>query len=293
LLPLQAINLDALMARTYGSPEIAIGLVDGPVAREHPGLANEHIRNVRGVKRSTCVYADSMACGHATFIAGILSGKRGSVAPAICPNCTLLLRPVFEERSFNREKMPTATPLALAAAIVECIDEGARVVNLSLAVAQSFMTGAEALQRALDYALKQDVIIVAAAGNCGSFGSSIITSHQWVIPVAACNAFGRPMVGSNLGRSLGSRGLSAPGESVISLGAGGESLVLDGTSVAAPFVTGAIALLWSEFPTASAADVKLAAIRSATPRRLSVVPPLLNAEAGYRMLSAQMRSRSA
>ena len=282
------------MARTCGSPEIVIGLIDGPVARQHSELAIEHIRYVRGAKRSTCVDAESTACRHATFIAGILSAKRKSPAPAICPNCTLLLRPVFAETVPGRENVPRARPPALAAAIIECIDEGARVINLSLAVAQSFTAGNEALQQALDYALMQGVIIVAAAGNCGSFGGSVITSHPWVVPVAACDTQGRPVVGSNLGRSVGSRGLSAPGEGVISLGAEGKSLMLDGTSVAAPFVTGTVALLWSEFPAASAAAIKFAAVRSATPRRVSVVPPLLNAEAAYRTLSAaHTRSRSA
>ncbi len=282
------------MARTCGSPKIVIGLVDGPVARQHSELAIEHIRHIRGAKQSACIDVESTACRHATFIAGILFAKRKSFAPAICPNCTLLLRPVFAETAPGRENVPSATPLALAAAIIECIDEGARVINLSLAVAQSFTTGNEALQQALDYALMQSVIVVAAAGNCGNFGGSVITNHPWVVPVAACDTQGRPVLGANLGRSVGSRGLSAPGEGVISLGAEGKSLMLDGTSVAAPFVTGTVALLWSEFPAASAAAIKFAVVRSATLRRVSVVPPLLNAEAAYRTLSAaHTRSRSA
>ena len=61
---------------------------------------------------------------------------------------------------------------------------------------------------------------------------------------------------SNLGSSIGSRGLSAPGGAITSLGATGKPLTLGGgTSVATPFVTGAIALLWSAFPTATAAQV--------------------------------------
>ena len=58
----------------------------------------------------------------------------------------------------------------------------------------------------------------------------------------------------------------------------GKPLTLGGTSAAAPFVTGAIALLWSEFPAASAAEVKFArdpGVRC--PRRTTVVPPLLDA----------------
>jgi len=79
--------------------------------------------------------------------------------------------------------------------------------------------------------------------------------------------------------------LSAPGDEITSLGAEGQSLTLGGTSVAVPFVTGAIALLWSEFPSASAAQIKLAIVQTSPPRRAAVVPPLLDAEAAYRTLS--------
>ena len=61
-----------------------------------------------------------------------------------------------------------------------------------------------------------------------------------------------------------------------------------GTSVAVPFVTGAIALLRSEFPTLSAADVRLAIGGASRRQRSSVVPPLLNASAAYDALSARM-----
>ncbi|MGH8627982.1 MAG: S8 family serine peptidase [Gammaproteobacteria bacterium] len=85
---------------------------------------------------------------------------------------------------------------------------------------------------------------------------------------------------SNLGSSIARRGLGAPGDGITSLGAEGKPLTLGGTSAAAPFVTGAIALLWSEFPTATAAEVKYAATQ-AYARRTTVVPPLLDAWAAY------------
>ena len=123
--------------------------------------------------------------------------------------------------------------------------------------------------------------MVAAAGNQGTLGSSAITRHPWVIPVVACDLRGRPMNDSNLGGSIGRRGLRAPGDGITSLGAEGQPLTLGGTSVAAPFVTGATALLWSEFPSATAAQIKLAVTQASTPRRASVVPPLLDAAAAY------------
>ena len=131
------------------------------------------------------------------------------------------------------------------------------------------------------------MIVVAAAGNQGSVGGTIITRHPWVIPVAACDAQGRPTRESNLGHSMGLRGLSAPGEAIASLGVDGKPLTLGGTSVAAPFVTGAVALLWSEFPAASAAEVKAAVTQAIAGRRTTVTPPLLNAWAAYGLMNSE------
>ena len=282
--PLDLVKLTALMERTSGSPEVKIGLIDGPVATQHPDLAVEYLREIPGNNGATCTQANSTACTHGTFVAGILSAKRNSPAPAICPNCTLLVRPIFAEVTSGREHMPSATPKELAAAIIECIDAGARVINLSLALAQPSTKGEQSLEEALNQAVRRGVIVAAAAGNQGTLGSSAITRHPWVIPVVSCDLRGRPMNESNLGSSIGRRGLSAPGDAITSLGAEGQSLTFGGTSVAVPFVTGAIALLWSEFPSATAAQIKLAVTQASTPRRASVVPPLLNAAAAYQIL---------
>jgi len=156
--------------------------------------------------------------------------------------------------------------------------------HLSLALAQPSIKGEQALEEALNLAVRRGVIVVAAAGNQGTLGSSAITRHPWVIPVVACDLAGRPMNVSNLGGSIGRRGLSAPGDSITSLGSEGQSFTFGGTSVAVPFVTGAVALLWSEFPTATAAQIKLAIAQTTTLRRASVVPHLLDAAAAYQIL---------
>src|SRR5260370_42639324 len=80
---------------------------------------------------------------------------------------------------------------------------------------------------------------------------------------------------SNLSNSIGRRGLLAPGEGITSLGSEGEPITSGGTSAAAPFVTGAFALLWSEFPVAPAAEMLLAVRGTRRPSRVAVVPPHL------------------
>ncbi|RPJ33285.1 MAG: peptidase S8, partial [Planctomycetaceae bacterium] len=259
-----------------GSPEVRIGLIDGPVAVHRLGLTGEHVHEIAGSAGSLCAKADDAARLHGNFVSGILSAKRGSSAPAICPGCTLLIRPIFAETSSQSAPIPSVTPQGLAAAIIACVKAGARVINLSLALAQPSTKAELVLEQALDYAAAHKVLVVAAAGNQGTLGSSPITRHPWVIPVVAYDLEGRPMNHSNLGGSIGKQGLGAPGDNVTSLGAVGNPVTLAGTSVAAPFVTGAIALLWSMFPMATAAQVKFAVTQTYTPRRSSVVPPLLD-----------------
>jgi subtilisin family serine protease len=180
--------------------------------------------------------------------------------------------------------MPNSTAEELAGAISECIDAGARLLNLSVALSHPSGRGERWLEEALHYAASRGVILTAAAGNQGVLGSSVITRHPWVIPVIACDAKSRPLSYSNLGKSIGTRGLGAPGDNITSLGRDGQPLSLSGTSVAVPFVTGAAALLWSEFPTASGAQLKAAISQARGPRRPAVVPPLLNAWAAYEVL---------
>jgi subtilisin family serine protease len=282
--PLDLVKLTPLMELTSSRPEIVVGLIDGPVAINHPDLAGENIREIPGRLRGACAQASSAACMHGTFVAGILCAKRNSLAPAICPNCTLLVRPIFTETTPRSGQTPSVTPEELAAAIIETIDVGARALNLSVALAQPSSRGERELAEALAYAASRGVISVAAAGNQGTLGSTAITRHPWVIPVVACDLQGRPLDQSNLGSSIGRRGLSAPGDSITSLGADGKPRTFGGTSAATPFVTGTIALVWSEFPTATAAEVKFAVTQAYAPRRTTVVPPLLDAWAAYQVM---------
>ena len=283
--PLQLVRLPQLMSRTEGRRELAVALIDGPVALDLPDLSQSTIKEIPAEARGSCSRLDSLACMHGTFVAGMLAARRGSPAPAICPGCTLLLRPIFPENSNGNGQMPSATPEELATAITDAIGAGANVINLSAALAQPSSRGERELEQALDYAAQRGVLVVAAAGNQGTVGSSAITRHPWVIPVTASDLQGRPTAGSNLGSSIGRRGLAAAGENITSLGTDGKPGTFDGTSAAAPFVTGAIALLWSEFPSASATRIKLAITQAGSASRRRIAPPLLDAWAAYQAMS--------
>jgi subtilisin family serine protease len=291
--PLDLVRLRPLMQRSSGSTRITIGLIDGPVSTELPNFARENIREIPNNLGGSCMRPESAACAHGTFVAGIVVAKRGSEAPAICPGCTLLVRPIFNEAMPVNGEMPSATPEELAKAIRETVTAGANIINLSVGLLQSTVKGERALGDSLDYAAAQGVIIVVAGGNQGNVGSSAITRHPWVIPVAAFDLQGWPTGYTNLSSSLGRRGLGGPGEGITSLGGDGKLRSFGGTSAAAPFVTGAIALLWSEFSTASADQLKLSVTGGSAQRRPAIAPPLLNAWAAYEWMTLnQAQGRS-
>ncbi|WP_345434024.1 S8 family serine peptidase [Actinoallomurus vinaceus] len=284
--PLPLVRLTELAHRTAGNPDIAIGMIDGPVMAEHPGLQGARIKETPGGHTVNCVHPGHPACVHGTFIAGILVARRGTGAPAICPNCTLCVHAVFADRPVNG-RTPTATPEHLTAGILACTAAGVRVINVSAALYEPRPDHERRLIDALDYAARRGVLVVVAAGNDRAIGSTALTGHPWVIPVTAYDRAGRPMGQSNLGHSIGHRGLGGPGDRVISLGPDGGLLAQSGTSAAAPFVTGAIALLWSLFPDAPATEVRLAV--TASSRRRTLVPPLLDAAAAFQMMSRRRR----
>src|ERR1700730_5485338 len=185
--PLELVGLTALMERTGGSPKVVVGLVDGPIAMSHPDLTGGTIPAIPGKMSGSCTQTNSAACLHGTFVAGILCAKRGSAAPALCPDCTFLAYPIFAETASGNTEMPSATPVDLTAAILACIEARARILNLSLALMPSSSKGERALGEALDHAARRGVIIVVAAGNQGTIGGTVITGHPWVIPVVACD----------------------------------------------------------------------------------------------------------
>lgn len=275
----QLTNSHSLLTQTSGSPNIVIGLIDGPIQNSHHDLEKN---NLIEISSSSCLIKDSIACQHGTFIAAILKAKRGTNAPSICPDCTLVIKSIFNERLSQNEIMPTSSAKILSLAILECINAGAKLVNLSLALSSPTISDEIELNNVLDYAQSKGIIIVAAAGNQGTIGSSQITRHNWVIPVAASDTEGKPTLISNLSHTIGQNGFLAPGEKITSLGTNGKSLTLSGTSVATPIVTGIIALLWSKFPHLPAQEIKNAL--NIVRRKRTLVPPLVDADSSLQYL---------
>lgn len=282
--PEALVRLRALTDFTPGNAGVSVALIDGPVALEHPHFEAANVRVLSGTLAAACRRAESIACRHGTLVAGVLHAKRHSPTPGICPGCTLVIRPIFAETETAAEAngLPIARLAEVAAAILETIDAGARIINLSVGLAEQGGGSERAVEQALDAAAQHGVLVVAAAGNQGTVGGSVITSHPWVIPVVACDRSGQVMTLSNLGASIGRHGLAAPGEDIESLSAAGGNATFSGTSAAVPFVAGTFALLWSAFPAANATQLRLAVTGGV--RRRSVIPPLLDVQTAWNAL---------
>jgi subtilisin family serine protease len=279
--PLDLVGLTPLMAHTSGLPSVVVGVIDGRVAVDHPAFAGRAVGEPdRAVETRRCGRAD-VCCAHGTAVAGILVGDGG-----VAPRCTLLSRPLFTDHPADKGPATCLSGVRtgeLARALTEIVDAGAHIVNLSMAQPAPSGVRDQALEAALDHAADRGVILVVAAGNQGRMGASVLTDHPWVVPVTAYDRAGRPMPQSNLGASIGRHGVGAPGDRIPGPGPDGRPFVLSGTSAAAPFVTGAFALLRSAFPQATPAAVRHAVTHGPGPRR-SVTPPLLDAWAAYRSL---------
>jgi subtilisin family serine protease len=283
--PLDLVGLRPLMALTAGSAQVVVGIIDGPVLLSHKHLAAGNMRVVGEAATAGCTTASGAACLHGTFVAGILAARRGAPAPAICPECTFVIRPVFAEANGKRPEELFTDAEQLANAIVAVVDAGARVINLSVALAEPSSVRQRELEHAFNHAASRGAILVAAAGNQATLGSSALTRHAWVIPVVAVDGTGRPIPQSNLGSAIGRNGVAAPGDRITSLGLSEQSVILGGTSAATPFVAGAAALLWSRFPDAPAVKI-VDALRNASSRpRNTVMPPLLDAWMAHQRLA--------
>ncbi|MEB3334912.1 MAG: S8 family serine peptidase [Cyanobacteriota bacterium] len=132
----------------------------------------------------------------------------------------------------------------------------------------------QALQDAMVRAAKENILIVTAAGNMGEDNDDVATypscystvagaGYEAVLSVTAIDEDGNILSNANYGAT--SVDLAAPGSNVLSTLPGDDYGSESGTSMAAPFVTGAIALYAASNPTALADQIRTALLTSTTP----------------------------
>jgi Subtilisin-like serine proteases len=147
---------------------------------------------------------------------------------------------------------------SLVSAVEECVDSGANVVNMSLGGGGFAQFERDAYNRIYE---EDGVLLVAAAGNGGNTAFSYPASYPAVMSVAAVDSDG--FIASFSQRNSQVE-IAAPGVGVLSTVTGGGYRRFDGTSMACPHVAGVAALVWSNFPQKSAAEIRQALTKSAT-----------------------------
>jgi subtilisin family serine protease len=189
--------------------------------------------------------------GHGTHVAGIVAAN-GSIQ-GVAPEASLLAYKVLSSSGFGWQS-------TIIAAIERAHIEGADVINLSLGGGGDPL---DPLSKAVDNAVRGGVVVVASAGNGGQYGYETVGSPgaaRKAITVGASDKSDTIAEFSSRGPTPIIYGLkpevTAPGVSIVSTVPTGTCilcdpsglLALDGTSMAAPHVAGAAALLLERFP---------------------------------------------
>jgi len=141
-------------------------------------------------------------------------------------------------------------------AVLAAMDRGADVINMSFAYGRS----GRVLDRILMEASQRGIALVSGAGNTGRAELPFPSSDSRVIAVAAVDEEGRLAEFSNHGPALG---IAAPGVDVYSASLDQGFGWWSGTSMAAPLVSGAVALLRSVNPYLTPQPIEDALVQSA------------------------------
>lgn len=226
---------------TTGSRSVKVGVLDSGIELSHPGLSN-NIDTSLSKNFTDDGQGLTDTAGHGTHVAGII-GANGNYEnlSGVCKQVTLVSLKVF--KNINGEG--TGSAEWVANAINYAQSKGIGILNFSGS------GPADSLERA---ALgNYGGILVTSAGNDGVNIDSNKTNYypaaytnSNVIAVAASDYSNDLVSWSNYGST--SVDLAAPGAGIASTYTGGTGADRSGTSMAAPFVTGTVALLKAYYP---------------------------------------------
>lgn len=222
--------------------------------------------------------------GHGTHIAGIIaaSHSRGEVK-GMAPGARIVAYDFFGDQG-------DGSVFTAILGIRKAVEAGAKVINASWGGAGC----SRSLKDVLDSLSAHNVLFVAASGNDGknidiepSYPASFKALAQITVGAMTVDEYTARF--SNYGSNVH---LVAPGANIFSTYPVSSYTYLDGTSMAAPFVSGAAALLWSAFPQASALDIKNALVTSVHAGPYPVLSRgALDVAAAYEVLARQYDPR--
>ncbi len=242
---------------TKGDAEIVVAIIDDGFDLSHPELKDRIVNpyNVPANNDKPNIGIVKMSHGTHTSGTAIASAENGAGVSGIAPNCKYM--PVQVGDGFGN--MSTT---AVIDAVMYCISQKADVVNMSLGmpapagmasqpkeyqeniIKTKFKEQEQLWNEIFAIADKNNVTIVLAGGNDNVLiGLDPMQRTPYTINVSAIDPTDKKANFSNWGEYST---VSAPGVQIYSSVPGGRYDYYDGTSMAAPIVTGAVALLKSQ-----------------------------------------------
>ncbi|MEU9051887.1 type VII secretion-associated serine protease mycosin [Streptomyces sp. NPDC048384] len=256
---LDAMHTEEAWQTTKGKG-ITVAVLDTGVEDDHPDLAGNVLEGKDmvgfGARRGDRAWAR-----HGTAMAGIIAGHghgagNGDGVMGIAPEAKILpVRVILEDGDPARAKARSSRGNALAEGIRWAADHGADVINLSLGDDSKSAHPEAGEDEAVQYALKKGSVVVASAGNGGEKGDHISypAAYPGVIAATAVDKFGTR---ASFSTRRWYATVSAPGVNVVIADPDHKYYEGWGTSAAAAFVSGAVALVKSAHPGLTPAQIK-------------------------------------
>ncbi|WP_426569821.1 type VII secretion-associated serine protease mycosin [Streptomyces canus] len=256
---LEALHTDEAWRTTKGAG-ITVAVLDTGVEADHPDL-DGNVLTGTDLVRFGAKPGDRAWARHGTAMASIIAGHghgygNGDGVMGIAPEAKILpVRVILEDGDPARAKARSTRGNALAEGIRWAADHGADVINLSLGDDSASAHPEPAEDEAVQYALKKGAVVVASAGNGGEKGDRI--SYPAAYPgVIAATAVDRYGTRASFSTRRWYATVSAPGVDVVIADPDHKYYQGWGTSAAAAFVSGAVALVKAAHPGLTPAQIK-------------------------------------
>ncbi|WP_078551580.1 S8 family peptidase [Bacillus alkalicellulosilyticus] len=241
-------KIEAPLAWDHGftGKGIKIAVIDTGVAINHDDLQISG-----GV--STVSYTESFDDdnGHGTHVAGIIGAKNNGLGVVgVAPDSEIYAVKVMDDEG-------SGWVSDMVAGIDWSISNGMDIINLSLGTT----TDSPSLKAAVDKAYQHGILVVASAGNDGEGVDTVAypAKYSSAIAVAATDSMDERGSFSSTGSAVE---VAAPGVMVLSTYLNNRYVYMDGTSMAAPYVAGNLALLKERYPTLSNKELRALLINS-------------------------------
>jgi len=232
---------------------VTIGVVDTGVDLGHPDLVAKIVGTADCVGKPCADGGGQDTNGHGTLVSGIAAAVTGNGrgVAGVAPDAKLVVAKVLSSNGEGRIE-------DINAGIRWVVDRGARVVNLSLGDPHFLVTSllGTPLRTGIEYAWSRGAVPVLASGNYSTgiaeLGSQNYGSLNAIVVGATDRAGAVATYSSAIGNAKwgavapGGAGAGGPDSNVISTYMAGEYASTAGTSMAAPHVSGALAVLLSQ-----------------------------------------------